>query len=164
MGTIRHTISFCQEPTSRCRAKISNNGIGDLWMWLQLMWLQVALVRGPVGVVWGRCGTDFGPQSPKPVPNRTQTTPTRPRTTPNCSRMSCRHIHTSATLERAHPRGCRPDRKSLAIVDLIVGSVWGRCSADFRPRCSSCNAVGTKTQPGKPLLRPCRAARRLRSD
>ncbi len=26
---------------------------GDLWMWLQLMWLKFEVVRGPVGVVWG---------------------------------------------------------------------------------------------------------------
>ncbi len=25
-------------------------------MWLQLMWLQFEVVRGPVGVVWGRLG------------------------------------------------------------------------------------------------------------
>ncbi len=26
---------------------------GDLWMWLQLMWLQFEVVRSPVGVAWG---------------------------------------------------------------------------------------------------------------
>ncbi len=35
--------------------------LGDLWMWLQLMWLQFEVVRGPVGVVWGRFGGPSGP-------------------------------------------------------------------------------------------------------
>ena len=47
--------------------------IGDLWMWLQLMWLQFEVVRGPAGVVWARFGTGLGscgPQaSPKSTPN-----------------------------------------------------------------------------------------------
>ncbi len=30
---------------------------GGLLIWLQLMWLQFEVVRGPVGVVWGRFGT-----------------------------------------------------------------------------------------------------------
>ncbi len=30
--------------------------IGDLWMWLQVIWL-----RGPVGVVWGPSGSGLGP-------------------------------------------------------------------------------------------------------
>ncbi len=29
-----------------------------LWIWLQLMWLQFEVVRGPVGVVWA---VDLGP-------------------------------------------------------------------------------------------------------
>ena len=43
------TVAFAGE---RCRT----SRIGDLWMWLQLMWLQFEVVRGPVGVVWGRFG------------------------------------------------------------------------------------------------------------
>ncbi len=37
--------------------------IGDLWMWLQLMWLQFEVLRGPVGDVWAwdRFGTGLGP-------------------------------------------------------------------------------------------------------
>ncbi len=31
------------------------------------MWLQLEVVRGPVGVVWNRFGAGFGP---KPTPNR----------------------------------------------------------------------------------------------
>ncbi len=31
------------------------------WLWLQLMWLQFEVVRGPVGVVWGRFGAGLGP-------------------------------------------------------------------------------------------------------
>ena len=46
---------------------------GDLWMRLQLMWLQFEVVRGPVGV-WGRLG------APKPAPNRPQMTAPDPRT------------------------------------------------------------------------------------
>ncbi len=34
--------------------------IGDLWMWLKLMWLQFEVVQGPVGVVWNRFGARFG--------------------------------------------------------------------------------------------------------
>ncbi len=36
---------------------------GDLWMWLQLVWLQLEVVRDPVGVVWGRFGAGLGPQA-----------------------------------------------------------------------------------------------------
>ena len=36
-------------------------GFGDLWMWLQLMWLQFEVVRGPVGVVHGWFGAGLGP-------------------------------------------------------------------------------------------------------
>ena len=35
--------------------------LGDLWMWLQLMWLQFEVVRGPVGVVWDRFGAGLEP-------------------------------------------------------------------------------------------------------
>jgi hypothetical protein len=37
--------------------------MGDLWMWLQLMWLQFEVVRSPVGVNSGPVG---GPLAPKP--------------------------------------------------------------------------------------------------
>ncbi len=37
--------------------------LGDLRMWLRLMWLQFEVVRGPVGVVWGRFGARCLPQS-----------------------------------------------------------------------------------------------------
>ena len=83
MGTIRHTIPFCEAPTStnvkktRCRAKFSKNLIGDLWMWLQLMWLQFEVVRGPVGVVWGRGGTDLGPAGPQTCPKSDPNDPDR---------------------------------------------------------------------------------------
>ncbi len=43
--------------------------IGDLWMWLQLMWLRFEAVRGPAGVVWGR-----GPLGPKSAVNDTDRT------------------------------------------------------------------------------------------
>ena len=33
--------------------------LGDLWMWLQLMWLQFDVVRGPVGVARERSSTDL---------------------------------------------------------------------------------------------------------
>ena len=42
-------------------------GIGDLWMWLQFMWLQFEIVRGPVGVAWGRFAAGL-----EPVPYVTQ--------------------------------------------------------------------------------------------
>ncbi len=42
--------------------------IGDLWMWLQLMWLRFEVVRGPVGVVSDRCGAGLGPFGPRPQP------------------------------------------------------------------------------------------------
>ncbi len=37
---------------------------GALWMWLQLMWLQFEVVRGPVGIVWGRFWAGLGPFGP----------------------------------------------------------------------------------------------------
>ncbi len=46
-------------------------GLGDLWMWLQLMWLQCEVVRGPVGIVWGRFGTGLGPFGPLTEPKST---------------------------------------------------------------------------------------------
>ncbi len=33
-----------------------------LWMSLQLMWLQVEVVHGPVGVVWGRFAAGLAPK------------------------------------------------------------------------------------------------------
>ena len=46
---------------------------GDVSMWLQIVWLQFAVVRGQVGVVWGRFAAGlgpFGPQTgPKSIPN-----------------------------------------------------------------------------------------------
>jgi hypothetical protein len=35
---------------------------GDLWMWLDLMWLQFEIVGGPAGVVWDRFGASLGPK------------------------------------------------------------------------------------------------------
>ncbi len=52
--------------------------LGDLWMWLQLMWLHFEVVRGPVGVVWecfgagaGLFGPQTGPKSTTDNPDRT---------------------------------------------------------------------------------------------
>ena len=45
--------------------------LGDLWVRLQLMWLQFDFVRGPVAVVCGRFGAGLGP---KPTPIRPQPT------------------------------------------------------------------------------------------
>ncbi len=42
--------------------------VGDLWTWLQLMWLQFEVVRGPVGVVRGRFGVGLGPRGPQTGP------------------------------------------------------------------------------------------------
>ncbi len=39
--------------------------IGDLWMRLQLLWLQFEVVRSPVGVVWGRFGALWAPSRPQ---------------------------------------------------------------------------------------------------
>ncbi len=40
----------------RCPFEYAARLVGHLWLWLQLMWLQIEAVRGPVGVVWGRFG------------------------------------------------------------------------------------------------------------
>ncbi len=40
-------------------------------MWLQLMWLQSEIVRGPVGVDWGPFGPQTGPKSILNDPDRT---------------------------------------------------------------------------------------------
>ena len=68
-------------------------------MWLQLMWLQFEVVRGPVGVVWGRFGAGLGPCGPRSSSKTTPNDPDRtgPRTTSNCSHMICSHIHRSPT-------------------------------------------------------------------
>ncbi len=47
------------------------NTFGDLWMWLELMWLQFEFVRGPVGVAWGRFGAGMGPFGPQTGPEST---------------------------------------------------------------------------------------------
>jgi hypothetical protein len=52
--------------------------VGHSLTWLQLMWLQLEVVRRPVGVVWGRFGAPLGPG---------------PRTAVNFSHMSCSHIY-----------------------------------------------------------------------
>ncbi len=49
---------------------------GDLWMWLQLMWLHFEAVRGPVGVVWAGFGAGLGPLW---APSRPQIDPKRRR-------------------------------------------------------------------------------------
>ncbi len=73
----------------------------DLWKWLQLMWLQFEVVRGPVGVRLGvDVGPDWGPLGPKLAPHRPQTTPTAPRTASDCSHMSCNHVHRSPTVKK----------------------------------------------------------------
>jgi hypothetical protein len=55
--------------------------LGVLWMWLQLMWLQFKVVRGPVGVVWGRFLTpsrfQIDPQRPRPHLGQPQLVATR---------------------------------------------------------------------------------------
>jgi hypothetical protein len=43
-----------------CHRGSQRTQVGDLWMWLQLMWLQFEVVRGPVGVVWGSIWGRFG--------------------------------------------------------------------------------------------------------
>ena len=79
MGTIRHTISFREAPTStnvkkaRCTAKFSKSLIGDLWMWLQLMWLLFEVVRGPVGGF----GTGLGLTGPQTCHNSDPNDPDR---------------------------------------------------------------------------------------
>ncbi len=45
--------------------------LGDLWMWLQLMWLQFDVARGPVAIIFGRFGVGLGSQ---PTPNDTDWT------------------------------------------------------------------------------------------
>ncbi len=50
--------------------------LGDLWTWLQLMWLQFEAVRGPLGVVLGWIWGWFG-ALPQLAPNRPRTTPDR---------------------------------------------------------------------------------------
>jgi hypothetical protein len=50
---------------------MSHQMVGALWMWLQLMWLQFEVVRGPVGVVWRRFGAGLGPDGPQTCPKLT---------------------------------------------------------------------------------------------
>ncbi len=69
--------------------------LGDLWMWLQLMWLQFEVVRGPLGVVRIDLVQVWGSNGPTPAPNPPQRTPTGPRTISDCNHMSCSHIHRS---------------------------------------------------------------------
>ncbi len=58
----------------RNRAKtidvLSKQRLGDLWMWLQLMWLQFEVVRGPVGVVRDRFEAQRNPNRPQIDPKR----------------------------------------------------------------------------------------------
>ncbi len=52
-------------PRSDCtRAGSPRAVLGDLWIWLQRVWLPFEAVRGPVGVVWGRVGAGLGPDGP----------------------------------------------------------------------------------------------------
>ncbi len=48
--------------------------LGDLWLWLQLMWLQFEVVRGSVAVrlgsIWGRFGAFWAPSRPQIDPRR----------------------------------------------------------------------------------------------
>jgi hypothetical protein len=55
----------------------TGGGGGDLCMWLQLTWLQFAVVRGPVGVIGGRFGTGLGPNGPQPSSKSTPSDPDR---------------------------------------------------------------------------------------
>ncbi len=52
------------------RALVPRDSLGELWMWLQLMWLQFEVVQGTVGVVWGQFGTGLGPFGPQINPER----------------------------------------------------------------------------------------------
>ncbi len=61
----------------------------DLWMLLQIVWLQFEVARGPVGVVSARFEASLGPFWPEAGP---KSTPTGTRTTSNCSHMSCSRI------------------------------------------------------------------------
>ena len=87
-------------------------------VWLQLLWLQFEVVRGPVGVDGGRFGTARGQKCPRPAP---KSTPTGPRTTSNCSHMSCGRIHRSPI--------CRIVLYSLYIA--MVGLLWVALSVPF---------------------------------
>ncbi len=40
--------------------------LGDLWMWPQIIWLQLEVVRSPVGVAWGRSVAGWGPSQTGP--------------------------------------------------------------------------------------------------
>ncbi len=49
----------------------------DLWMRLQIMWLQFEVDRSPVGFAWGRFGAGLGPQGPQTGPESTPSKPDR---------------------------------------------------------------------------------------
>ncbi len=50
---------------------------GDLWMWLQLMWVHVDDIRSPAGVVCGRCGPGLGPEGSQAGPESNTNDPDR---------------------------------------------------------------------------------------
>ncbi len=58
-------------PATKRGDEMRKPDIGDLWMWLHLMWLQSEVARGPVGVVGGRFGTGLGPIGPQTGPKTT---------------------------------------------------------------------------------------------
>ncbi len=51
--------------------------LGDLWIWLQLVWLQFEVVRSLVGVVWERFGAGLGPFGPQTGPTSIPNHPDR---------------------------------------------------------------------------------------
>ncbi len=64
----------------RGRQSLLHEGlIGDLWIWLQLMWLRFEVVRGPVGVDLGAIWGQFGPNPAPNQPHATQTGPRQPQ-------------------------------------------------------------------------------------
>ncbi len=46
-----------------------------IYVWLQLMWLQFEVLRGPVGLVCGRLGAGWGPKATPNDPERTSDKP-----------------------------------------------------------------------------------------
>ncbi len=85
VGTVWHVFFFsnlqdCPPSDSRAQAArlaAACNFVGDLWTWLQLMWLRYEVVRGPVGVVWGRLWAGLGPKEPQTGPKATPNDPDR---------------------------------------------------------------------------------------
>ncbi len=63
-------------------AGIPDPGVGDLWMWLQLMWMHFEVVRSLVGVVWGRLSWSPPSWYPNFVAEH-QLKPKQPFTTPS---------------------------------------------------------------------------------